>query len=474
MTTPLREILARFGFEFEEAAAARAEGFIDRVTGAASRFGQTLIAGASAVGIASFIQGQIDLGGELEEVSGRLGISATELRAWRLAASEAGASSESVERAIARVGLVAANAPASIRSLGVATRGANGELRSASEIFRDAGLALNAVENDTERAARATAIFGRSGREVLRVFEGGAEAVDGYRERVRRLYGTDLDQLAAMSDRAGDAQAEFDLALDAVSTRIAITVLPSIARMIESGVMLVTTFQEWVQHSRFAEAALITIGAIAVAVGLATIEAWGPPLAVFLLMAAAVAAVVLVLDDLMVAADGGNSVIGRLGDSLLGVGGTQAALQAVVTILEALRDVAAEAWEIIRPIGEFLARGAVAEFASTLGVARAGVAAGRGFLGASPGLAGGTPGEVAGGVTDLFGVGASLIPGGGAVTSLINGARSLVRNVTTGPITVNGASDPETTARAVVGEIERRAAAESDDDAADLLPVGTP
>lgn len=472
MSSPLRILLARFGFEFEAAAAERAESLIDRVTGAAARFGNMLLAGATATGIASFIQSQIDTGGELEEVAGRLRISATELRTWRLAAEEAGASSESVERAIGRVGLVAARTPAAIRGLGVETRTSNGELRRASDIFADVGIALNAIENDTDRAARATAIFGRSGTEVLRVFEGGAEGIAHYRDLVRRLYGTDLDQLAQLSDRAGDAQAEFNLALDAVSTRLAVAFLPAVTRGIEAGVELVSTFAEWVRNSRFAEASLVTLGAVAVAIALATIEAWGPPLVVFGLIAAAIAGVVLVLDDLMVAADGGNSVIARYVDGLLGVGATQGALRGVVRFFEDVAAVAAAAWEAARPLVEWLG-GFASGASATIGAdIRSGVVGARDVLAASPDIGSATTGDV---VSGLVGLAAPFLPGGlgGAATSLVSGARSLVRNVTTGPIIVNDTSgNSRETAREVVGELERRAADDDEADAADLIPVG--
>lgn len=320
MTAPLRELLAEFGFDFDQQALREGTRSIAGVVGAVRSMGQAFVAGALVQGIVNFGQSMIDTGSELDDTSQQLGISATELVEWRHVAKLSGLEANELTSAINRVAIAAGRGSPAFAQLHVRTRDSSGALRRASDIFEDAVVALGDVENTTRRAAIAQRLFGGAGAALVPLFRQGRTGIAQLRAEVRRLYGTDLERLAEQASAAGDAQDRLSLVLDATRTRLSLYLLPAITRGIESMIAWGTTTWEAVRSSSAFEAGLGLLAAGAVVAAAATVGAWGPPLLLFGLLAAGVAAIFLIVEDLVTAFRGGRSVIVEFIDSIAGVG----------------------------------------------------------------------------------------------------------------------------------------------------------
>lgn len=493
--TSLRELLATFGFRIDSAPLAAMDRSVESAIGTVTRLGQLLVSGAVVHGVASFMQRAIDAGSELHDMSEQTGLSATELTEWRYAARLAGVEASALSTAMARAAVVAVRQPSAFRRLGVATHDANGELRRTSDLFEDAGAAIGALTNDTERTAAATALFGRQGRALLPMFRQGRAGIAGLRAEVRRLYGTDLERLSELSDRAGDSQDRFSLALDALSTRLAVNVLPWLTSFLETSGELASQFVTMVQASNAVTGALVAIGAVAAAVALATIELWGPPVLIFGLIALALVGVALAVDDVLTAIQGGRSVIGSFIDDLFGAGTTaslvaegareiKAAMEAISPVVAALGEAfrTGLAMRIREVRGEVRQVAAAIESAYML-MQRAVIAAGEAgqALGVDTGI------DVAGRRASLdaeraafgarVGTPGYLAGASGAELSAIashQGSVAISRNVNGVVIHIDGSGDPAATGRAVRDAIEQVGDEDVDASAHDLIPAGAP
>lgn len=477
MPSPLRELLAQFGFEFDTRAAAQATQSISGVIGAARSLGQTLLAGAVVQGIASFVNGMIETGSELADASAQMGISATELTEWRYASHLAGVDAGELNMALARTALAAQRNSPIFRQLGISTRDSSGNLRRASDIFEDAGVALGGLSNETQRTAFATQLFGRSGRALIPLFREGRNGVRELRAEVRRLYGTDLDRLAEQADAAGDAQDRLSEVWSALRTRLSLYVLPVLTSVLETLVDWGVSFAEATRGSNILQGALAVLGAIAVGAALATIGIWGPPVVMFGLLAAAVAFVILAVDDLITTFQGGRSVIRTFLDELFGIGTTS-------EVIDSLRR-GWDSWmssirETVQELGRL--RDAWRELTGqteTTRDSRVGTASGearssrRGFD-ASTALtatqdrerqAERREAERIGSLPAVFGARE------GAVVAPRPSSVSVRRDVNVAAIHVSGAGDPVAVGREVRRQIEAASADDIDQTAADLAPA---
>lgn len=492
--TPLRELLAEFGFRFDPRGAQAANSQISSLVHGVRSLAQGFVAGALVRGVASFIQNAVDVGSELHDTALATGISATELTEWRYAARLSGVEAGALGSAMARTALAAARNSPVLRQLGVRTRDTGGQLRRTADIFEDAGVAIGALTNDTQRSALATQLWGRSGRALIPMFRAGRQGVAELRAEVRRLYGTDLEQLAQQSDDVGDAQDRLNLVWDALRTRLAVFLLPAVEQLANGAVDLANGFADLSRHSSLLEGAVLGVGIVLAAVAIATVGLWGPPLSMFVLLVATLGLVALALDDVITTVRGGRSVIRSFVDDLFGAGTTArwvaSGAQAIKSALEALAPVT-------RSYGDLVYQGVVVHFREIRGTARQigasieawSIVIQRAVLGVRE-LARAT-GLVAPGGVDIeaergrltaqstalasqLGVPGYLSGGSSAITAPKAGGGdvSLSRHVNVGAIHVDGSSDPIATGRAVQAAIEDAGADSVDDAAHDLVPVG--
>jgi hypothetical protein len=105
-----------------------------------------------------------------------------------------------------------------------------------------------------------------------------------------------------------------------LATAVGLKLLPFMTKLANGAAFLLSKFDGLVKNSKFAEAALITLGAVAAGIGVKLAIALAPVLLPMLKIAAIITAVTLVVEDFLTFLDGGDSLIGRFIDSIWGPG----------------------------------------------------------------------------------------------------------------------------------------------------------
>lgn len=216
--------MANVGVTFDFAAeSAKLRGEIDKVRKELSTLNATakgigdgfkalggVIAGAISVGaFAGFIRGANAAGDALNDLSGRLSVSASSLQTMQLAAGLAGGSAEAMNTALAKMS----------ETLGSALSGN----KQATQAFTQLGLSVNelaklkpdeafrriadataAIPNSFERAAVAQDIFGKGAKEIAGLLADGGKALDDVNaklaEQGARLSDLDVAKIGIMND----------------------------------------------------------------------------------------------------------------------------------------------------------------------------------------------------------------------------------------------------------------------------------
>jgi len=153
-------------------------------------------AGVAAVGaaIGKAVTSTADYRDEVAKLSKATGLSTEALSGFRYAAEIGGSSAEGFSKGlrtlIMRMGDVQEGLATSKRAfnqLGVDVLDSTGALRPAEQVMLDVADAMSGMTNDTEKAALAQEIFGRSGLELVPMLSQGSGAIKLLQERAETL-----------------------------------------------------------------------------------------------------------------------------------------------------------------------------------------------------------------------------------------------------------------------------------------------
>ena len=120
------------------------------------------------------------------------------------------------------------SATATFNALGVSFQNADGSMRSSEEVLMEALTSLQGISNETEKAALATDLFGRSGTELMPLLNGEAGSIAALSEEAHNL-GIVLDDDVIDSGVAlGDSLDATQRALSALTTDVGAAFAPII------------------------------------------------------------------------------------------------------------------------------------------------------------------------------------------------------------------------------------------------------
>lgn len=172
---------------------------------------------ASAYGMAKSAS---DLGSEIGDTAGKLGIGVEALQEYRFAARMSGMEMATFDKGVEKLGINAVEAAkgnkqlaATFKNLGVRVKGTNGQMRPMEDILDDTMARLAQIKDPLKRNQLAFKLFGKSGVEVVKMLSDGAEGLRENREEARRTGNVMSASAVALSDKFGDA-------FDALSERL--------------------------------------------------------------------------------------------------------------------------------------------------------------------------------------------------------------------------------------------------------------
>lgn len=312
---------------------------------------------------------------DLSDAAIRTGASVTALQELGYAASQAGASSETINHALTKLTMTMGQAAKgggeagkAFAALGVKVTDNEGKLRRSDEVFTDLATAVAKIKNPSERSAKALDVFGRAGIQLLPLLAEGEEGLAKLRQEAQDLG-------LVMGEDAVAAGANLNDSLDSLKDTYESLKRDLAGPIIEALLPVVEAVKDWVKANRglirsgiqnFAKgltavftglakavgwiienwkllaiiatsvllpvlwsikaalleqlvafalnsAAAIAYGATQVAAGLAAAAAWAAANAPLLLSIALIAALLLGAEDVYSFLTGADSLIGDLG-----------------------------------------------------------------------------------------------------------------------------------------------------------------
>jgi hypothetical protein len=196
--------------------------FLSAVTSAASSFQSMVVGSASAVAA-------------IDDLSKRTGVSSTALQAYQFAADQSGVSIEtfgkSLQKLTINLGEAQTGNGAAIKAftdLGLSVQ----ELSTLSPqvAFEKIAASIAALPNPAQQAAAAVSLFGKSGVDLVPVFQEGAGFLQEMREEAERL-GTVLseDQVGALAG-LDDSIAKVSAAFKGLTSRVVAELAPALTQ----------------------------------------------------------------------------------------------------------------------------------------------------------------------------------------------------------------------------------------------------
>lgn len=153
-----------------------------------SRAAAGLLAGMGAMGVKA-----VTASDDLNTLAKQSGFSTAEIQKMQYAADRIDVSFEDISGALKKMKPKMTENNQAFKDLGVSVKDADGNLRSADEVFFDAVVALSQISNETERDQKAMELFGKSADQLAGIIDDGGAALKEYGQEAEEL-GLILDQ----------------------------------------------------------------------------------------------------------------------------------------------------------------------------------------------------------------------------------------------------------------------------------------
>ena len=178
---------------------------------------EAFVAGAKAV--VEFAQESADLVNDINDLSNRSAIATDSIKGLQFALRASGQDAGQATQILSRFPAVLSQAQVegsrtaeAFEALGIQLRDAQGNLRSANDIFIETTTSLQGIENQTERATKAVDIFGRSGAQLLQAL-GQTQGLKDFVDLADKFG-------VRTGPKASDAAADFQATIAALDTAL--------------------------------------------------------------------------------------------------------------------------------------------------------------------------------------------------------------------------------------------------------------
>lgn len=316
-------------------------GLIERLQDFRTQF-QLLAGSAAVVGVKRLVDGI----GDISEGAQRLGVSTDQFQRLSILAGQNNTSVEALGTAFRNLSNAAVQptkeTEKSFRELGVSTKDASGQFKSANDLFFDTTAALAGVTDETKRNALANDLLGRSALELKPLFANGTAAVNEQRKALASLNVLSKDTIT-QADGISDTWKTLPLLFLTAAEPLLKLLLPALAQLTEWVVKGTEAFGKFLKQTDFVSVALTALGvamiwkvipALQLMIGLG-----GGVSASLLGMAGAAARATLaflawaipiaIIEDFLGFLRGDESAIGEALDTLFGKGASTAVIDAL-------------------------------------------------------------------------------------------------------------------------------------------------
>jgi hypothetical protein len=196
------------------------------------------------------IQETVELGGAIADLSQKVGVPAETLQQLGYAAKLSGSSMEALGQNLGRLSKLAYDAgkggkeaAQAFSKVGVKIKGADGALRPAEDLLADIADHIAGLPDGTEKTAKAMALFGRSGKDMIPLLNEGGAGIAKLRAEFVELGGQIDGEAVEALEAFGDEQDKVKVAIQGLKNQAVIAILPQLKSMVK-------TFLDWVKVNR--------------------------------------------------------------------------------------------------------------------------------------------------------------------------------------------------------------------------------
>lgn len=202
------------------------DGFRTAVSGAVAALGVTAFAG--------WVKGAIDSADALSDLSEQTGIAATKLSEYQYAAQMSGTSIDTLSTGFKALAKGIADNDDALKSMGVATRDAAGNLRGTDQVLEDVAEKFAGYEDGAAKSALAMQLFGKAGQEMIPFLNNGKEGLAELRGEAQSLGVVLSDDMVAAAANFNDGLDKLKTAGGGYAAQLAGELLPALGVVSDS------------------------------------------------------------------------------------------------------------------------------------------------------------------------------------------------------------------------------------------------
>lgn len=334
----LRSLLAYFRISVDGEQLKQADDKIGEFVEKLTKLGELGIWGEIAKKSVEFFKGQVEGAAHLQDVSEKLSIAVEDLTAFGFAAKSAGLDFDSAafllgrfQRALGGAGKGGAGTAEALKKLGINAKDA--AKKDTIEVMLDLADAFQKMPTQAEKTAAAVRLFGRSGIAMVPILSKGRAALEEMFKESKELGSGLSGDFYKQSKQAREEFEHFEFAVSSLKERALAAVLPWIIKI---GSWLKDTAKqviEFTKHTNVLKTGLLFLGGVVLAKLTVALISAAAAMGLFSLPVIGAVAIVTLLylafDELWTMMNGGDTVIGRLIDSLFGIGTTEDVVEEV-------------------------------------------------------------------------------------------------------------------------------------------------
>lgn len=162
----------------------------------------TVAISGATTGAIAWISAAARAGDRVDKLSQKMNLSRKEFQEWDYITRQSGTSMEDLSMGMKTLAVQAEADGKAFEKLGISVRDANGNIKDQATLFNQTLSALFKYENETERLAVASKLFGRGAQELAPILNSGAKNINELRKRAHELG-------LVMSDEAVNASVQF-------------------------------------------------------------------------------------------------------------------------------------------------------------------------------------------------------------------------------------------------------------------------
>lgn len=230
------------------------------------------LAGFSVVGLKQTVGNFAALGDEVHKSAQRIGVSVDEYQRIKYVAGQSGVSAEELGSSMGRlnknIAEVATGKGQDLAALfhkaNISMRGANGQLRSATELLPELAALFARNGNAAVQARMGNAVFGKSWQALAPLLQGGKEGIDELNARYKML-GISVEENGIIAgEKFGDQMDDMNQVMRSYGNTITSKLLPVLAPMLEGMIKWAVANKDLIttKITKFIEDIAISLGKV--------------------------------------------------------------------------------------------------------------------------------------------------------------------------------------------------------------------